>query len=82
MAAFCDEDGSLKIDDGEPSVGREAITASAQSFMTAFLDMVVETDSLSVDARCVEYHWTLIGTDTGPGGRERPCGSAASRSGS
>jgi hypothetical protein len=68
VASFYAEDGSLKINDGEPSVGREAITASAASFMIAFPDMVVEMDSLTLRPGVVEYHWTLSGTNTGPGG--------------
>ena len=68
VASFYSESGSLKINESEPSIGREAITAAAQGFMTAFPDMVVEMDSLRVEAGAIEYHWTLIGTNTGPGG--------------
>lgn len=68
VASFFTEDGSLKINDGDPSVGREAITAAARGFMTAFPDMVVEMDSLVAAPEGIEYHWTLTGTNTGPGG--------------
>lgn len=68
VAAFYAEDGSLTINDGEPALGREAITAAAQGFMTAFPDMVVAMDSLVTGSGTVEYHWTLTGTNTGPGG--------------
>lgn len=68
VASFYSEGGSLKINDGEPSVGREAITAAAQEFMTSFPDMVVEMDSLRLESGTVEYHWTFTGTNTGPGG--------------
>lgn len=68
VAAFFAENGSLQINHGAPAVGREAITAAAQSFMTAFPDMVVATDSLQIDGPRVTYHWTLTGTNTGPGG--------------
>ncbi len=57
-------DGSLTINDGTPSVGRAAITDAARSFMTAFPDLQVLMDEL----RGNEYHWTLVGTNTGPGG--------------
>ena len=68
VASFFAENGSLKINDGNPSVGRKAITASAQDFMTAFPDMVVAMDEISlVDGQPV-YRWTLTGTNTGPGG--------------
>ena len=46
-----------------------AITVAAQGFMTAFPDMVVKMDSLNVEGGGrATYHWTLTGTNTGPGG--------------
>ena len=68
VAAFFAEQGSLKINDGVPAVGRVAITHAAQGFMTAFPDMVVRMDRLVVKGASTEYHWTLTGTNTGPGG--------------
>jgi hypothetical protein len=68
VASFFEEQGSLKINDGTPAVGRAAITNSAQSFMTAFPDIVVKMDRLVVKGVKTEYHWTLTGTNTGPGG--------------
>ena len=68
VAAFFSEGGSLKINNGAPSVGRMAITAAAQGFMTAFPDMVVTMDGVSVEGDHVIYRWTLTGTNTGPGG--------------
>ena len=68
VAAFFSESGSLKINEAAPSVGRTAITAAAQGFMTAFPDMVVAMDSVSFDGRRAVYRWTLTGTNTGPGG--------------
>lgn len=68
VAVFFSSSGSLKINDGAPSVGRTAITAAAQEFMTAFPDMVVAMDSVSFDGRQAVYRWTLTGTNTGPGG--------------
>lgn len=56
-------DGSLTINAGAPSVGRAAITDAARSFMDAFPDLEVLFD----DLRGNEYHWTLVGTNTGPG---------------
>jgi len=68
VAAFFAEGGSLKINDGNPSVGRTAITAAAQGFMTAFPDMVVTMDGVGLDEEHAVYRWTLSGTNTGPGG--------------
>ena len=61
-------DGSLTINDGTPSAGRAAITDAARSFMTAFPDMQVLMDDLVIGETGATYHWTLIGTNTGPGG--------------
>jgi SnoaL-like polyketide cyclase len=61
-------DGSLTINGGPPSVGRDAITEAAQAFMTAFPDMQVLMDGLEPGERRTEYHWTLVGTNSGPGG--------------
>jgi hypothetical protein len=68
VAAFFSENGSLTINDGAPAVGRTAITTTAQGFMTAFPDMVVAMDSVSLDGGRAVYRWTLTGTNTGPGG--------------
>jgi len=68
VASFYEEQGSLKINNGIPAVGRAAITNSAQGFMTAFPDMVVRIDRLVVKGARTEYHWTLTGTNSGPGG--------------
>ena len=72
VAAFFSENGSLTINDGDPAVGRPAITAAAQGFMTAFPDMVVAMDSVSLDGDRAVYRWTLTGTNTGPGGTGKP----------
>jgi uncharacterized protein (TIGR02246 family) len=61
-------DGSLTINDGPPSVGRAAITEAARSFMVAFPDMQVLMDDVLAKGENAEYHWTLVGTNTGPGG--------------
>lgn len=68
VASFHDETSSLKVNDAEPAVGREAIAEVAQGFMTAFPDMLLVMDSIRVTESGAEYHWTYIGTNTGPGG--------------
>lgn len=72
VASFFAEDGSLTINQGESSIGRTAITAAARGFMTAFPDMVVRMDSLGLAGERTTCHWTLTGTNTGPGGTGRP----------
>lgn len=68
VAAFFAENGSISINNGPSAVGRAAIAKEAQSFMTTFPDMVVTMDKLLHDKEGAKFHWTLIGTNTGPGG--------------
>ena len=68
VAAFFAERGSISINNGPPAVGRAAIAKEAQAFMTTFPDMVVTMDKVSRDPDRTKFHWTLTGTNTGPGG--------------
>lgn len=72
VAAFYEEEGSLQINEAAPSVGRVAITRAAQSFMTAFPDMVVSMDDVGVCGDKAIFRWTLVGANTGPAGTGRP----------
>jgi uncharacterized protein (TIGR02246 family) len=71
VAAFFAEDGSLVINGAAPAVGRAAIAAAAQEFMTAFPDLVVRMDGVEQTGTAVLFRWTLTGTHTGPGGTGR-----------
>ena len=68
VAAFFSPSGSLQINDAAPAAGRDAIQAAVQSFMTAFPDMQVLMDEISVEGDRAIYLWTLTGANTGPGG--------------
>jgi uncharacterized protein (TIGR02246 family) len=68
VAAFFAERGSISINNGPPAVGRAAIAKEAQAFMTTFPDMVVTFDKLEPRGDTTAFHWTLTGTNTGPGG--------------
>src|SRR5437899_1723556 len=68
VAAFFAENGSLSVNDGPVAVGRAAIAKEAQAFMTTFPDMVVTMDDVTHDEEGTKFHWTLTGTNTGPGG--------------
>ncbi|MBL8176730.1 MAG: nuclear transport factor 2 family protein [Bryobacterales bacterium] len=72
VASFFTEDGSLAINGASPAAGRAAIAAAARSFMTAFPDLLVACDGLRASPGAIEYHWTLTGTNTGPGGTGAP----------
>ncbi len=71
VAAFFEKNGSLSVNEDAPAVGREAITEVAQGFMTAFPDLQVFLDDLLLKDDGAIYHWTLTGTNTGPGGTGR-----------
>ena len=68
VAAFFAENGSLSVNDGPPAVGRAAIAEIARGFMRDFPDMVVTMDDITRDSDGTKFHWTLTGTNTGPGG--------------
>ncbi len=68
LASFYAENGSLRVNDDEPSIGREAVTETARGFMTAFPDMVVRLVELRKTDDYVEFHWHWTGTNTGPDG--------------
>src|SRR5437870_37261 len=71
VAQHYSSNGSLTINGGAPSVGTDAITEAARSFMDGFPDLRVEMDELKSTGDAREYHWTLTGTNTGPGGTGR-----------
>ena len=50
------------------AVGRVAIAEIARGFMRDFPDMIVTFDKLELRGDLTAFHWTLSGTNTGPGG--------------
>ena len=68
VAAFFAEYGSLSVNDGPPAVGRAAITEVARGFMRDLPDMIVTMDEVAHESDGTKFHWTLTGTNTGPGG--------------
>jgi hypothetical protein len=68
IAAFYSPGGFLTVNNGSAAVGRREIREVAQSFMTAFPDLQVVMDDLVMRVDGAAYHWTLIGTNSGPGG--------------
>jgi uncharacterized protein (TIGR02246 family) len=71
VAAFFAENGSLSVNNGPPAVGRAAIAEIARGFMRDFPDMIVTMDEVTTDSDGTKFHWTLTGTNTGPGGTGR-----------
>ena len=68
VSSYFAKDGSLKVNDGAAAQGTEEITEVAKGFMEAFPDIIVTMDSLVPIADKTRFHWTLTGTNTGPGG--------------
>jgi uncharacterized protein (TIGR02246 family) len=68
VAALFAENGSLSVNDGPPAVGRAAIAQIARGFMRDFPDVIVTFDKLERQSNATAFHWTLTGTNTGPGG--------------
>jgi len=56
--------GTIAINGGTPT----EITEVVRSFMTAFPDIRVFMDDVVVKDEAIEFHWTFVGTNTGPGG--------------
>lgn len=71
LAAFYADTGSLRVNDGPPALGRAAVRAKVQDFMSGFPDMVVRMDAVIRSGPKVVFHWTWTGTNTGPGGTGR-----------
>jgi len=68
VARFFSPDASLTINGGAPAVGREAIAGAAREFMRDFPDLRITMDRLVPQGERIEFHWTLDGHNTGPGG--------------
>jgi len=64
VAAFYANNGSITVNGGPPA----PIAEVAGAFMRDFPDMVVTFDKLETTPAGTKFHWTFIGTNTGPGG--------------
>jgi len=70
VAALYSPNGSLSINEAAPSVGRGAIEVAVQEFMTAFPDLQLFLEDISISGERVVYRRTLTGTNTNPWGTE------------
>lgn len=68
VAMFFAENGSLQVNNGEPAIGRNAITNVAKGFMDTFPDLIVSMDSLVHKSDKTRFYWTLTGTNNGANG--------------
>jgi len=68
VAAFFSPNGSLKDSDSPRATGHAAITEAVQECMTLFPNARLMMDKLEQRGdRAATLHWTLVGTNTGPG---------------
>jgi predicted ester cyclase len=56
--------GTIAVNGGTPT----EITEVARSFMSTFPDIELFMDDVVVKDDAIEFHWTFVGTNTGPGG--------------
>lgn len=68
VASFFSLNGSLRVNEDPPAVGRSAVQQVAAGFMTAFPDLILTMDDIRVAGDVAEFHWTFTGANTGPGG--------------
>jgi hypothetical protein len=64
VVAFYAENALISVNDGQPA----PIAEVARAFMRDFPDMIVTFDKLEPRGDRTAFHWTLTGTNTGPGG--------------
>jgi predicted ester cyclase len=68
VSALYSPNGSLTINADSPAAGRQLIAVAALRFMVAFPDLHIVLDDVVIQGDRAVYHWTLSGTNTGPGG--------------
>jgi hypothetical protein len=74
VAAYYSPRGSRRANSAAPSVGRSAVEVAVQQFMTAFPDLQITLGDVFIVGDGAEFHWTLTGVNSGPGGTgQRVC---------
>ena len=72
VAACYAPDAALTINGGTPARGRAAVSAAVQAFMSGYPDLIVTLEALEQRGERTLFHWGFAGTNTGPGGTQRP----------
>lgn len=68
VASCYEENATSIINAGEPTIGRAAIAEAMGSYFIEFPDLVLRMDDLRSGGNQAIFLWTLIGTNSGPGG--------------
>jgi uncharacterized protein (TIGR02246 family) len=67
VASYYAENGSIRINGGEPIAGRPAVSDTVQGFYNDFPDLVVHLDQVRAAGNRALFLWTLEGTHSGSG---------------
>ena len=68
VAAFYSPRGTRSANGAAAYEGRTAIEVAVQQFMSPFPDLKITLDDVLVVGGHPEFHWTMTGTYSGPGG--------------
>jgi hypothetical protein len=71
--------GSLTVNDGAAAIGRRAITEAAQGFMSAFPDLEVSMDGITLATQSVEEQLKSDGGQQSDGGESSDGGQPSNR---
>lgn len=74
VAAFYAANASLRLNDGVPAMGREAIAAAIRDFMEVFSGLQIRMDDLQIQHDRAVYQWTLTATHGETGNKVRVAG--------
>lgn len=72
VATMFADDGWIAINEDPPARGREAVEDVARGFMKGFPDLDVRCVRMALENGELRWHWTMRGTNTGPGGTGKP----------
>lgn len=67
VASFYEENGSITINQGDPVVGRSAISETASGFYAEFPDLIVHMDDIRLSGSHAVFVWTLEGNHSETG---------------
>jgi hypothetical protein len=62
------ETSKLSVNDGEPAVGKEAISKVVEGFIEGFPDLYIQMNDVVEEERGIVFYFNVIATNSGPGG--------------
>lgn len=58
----------LSVNDGEPAVGKPAISKVIEDFIEGFPDLYIQMNDIAEEERGIVFYCNVIATNSGPGG--------------